>query len=198
MSDSASDTRWLNLLKAGNHGAAQVLWERYFRLLVSQARQCLGTASRRVADEEDVALSAFNCFCHGVEYGRFPRMEDRGDLRCVLLLLVARKAAHQIRNELCDKRGGGHVRPLSALPSEEQLLAQLVDTEPTPEMAALATDECDRLLAKLSDEGLRKIAVWQVEGYTVEEIAEKLGRAPATIYRKLAEIRDRWREEEAT
>jgi hypothetical protein len=46
MSSETSDTRWLHLLKAGNHAAAQVLWERYFRLLVSCARQRLGVAPR--------------------------------------------------------------------------------------------------------------------------------------------------------
>jgi len=47
----------------------------------------------------------------------------------------------------------------------------------------------------LGDADLRAIAVWQMEGYRVEEIAAKLGRAPRTVARKLAVIRDRWSEE---
>ena len=34
----------------------------------------------RLADEEDVALSAFDSFCRGAEQGRFPRLDDRDDL----------------------------------------------------------------------------------------------------------------------
>jgi len=189
MSSTSSDTGWLHLLKAGNRDAAQVLWERYFRLIVACARQRLGAAPRRAADEEDVALSAFDSFCRGVEQGRFPQMEDRNDLRSVLLMLAARKAAHQIRDELCEKRGG------KARVEDEEVLAQLIDTEPTPELAAQMADECSRLLDKLGDADLRAIALWLVAGCTVEEIAGKLGRAPATVYRKLDRIRDLWSEE---
>jgi RNA polymerase sigma factor (sigma-70 family) len=201
MSSESSDTRWLNLLKAGNHTAAQVLWERYFRLLVSCARQHLGAAPRGAADEEDVALSAFASFCRGVERGRFLRLEDREDLRSVLLMLVARKSAHQVRDERCGKRGGGKVSAEADLPrqaDDEEVLAQLIDSEPTPQLAAQMADECQRLLAKLSDDDLRAIALWQMEGYTVEEIAPKLGRSPRTVARKLAEIRDRWSDERPT
>ncbi len=96
MSSDTSDTRWLHQLKAGDRHAAQVIWERYFRLLVARARQHLGGTPRQAADEEDVALSAFGSFCRGVEAGRFPRLDDRNDLRFLLLLLVARKARRQV------------------------------------------------------------------------------------------------------
>jgi len=39
------------------------------------------------------------------------------------------------------------------------------------------------------------IALWQMEGCTVEEIAERLGRSPRTVARKLVLIRDLWRRE---
>jgi DNA-directed RNA polymerase specialized sigma24 family protein len=193
MPSEASDTRWLNLLQAGNRSAAQVLWDRYFRLLIVHARQRLGAAPRRAADEEDVALSAFDSFCRGVERGRFPKMEDRNDLRGVLLMLVARKASRQVRDENCAKRGAAMERV-----GDEEALAQLIDAEPTPELAAEIADECRRLLDKLADADLRVIALWLVEGYTIEEIALKLARAPATVYRKLAVIRDLWSEERPT
>ena len=52
----------------------------------------------------------------------------------------------------------------------------------------LAKDEC--LLAGLGDEELRSVAVWKLEGYTNEEIAAQLGRAPSTVARKLQLIRE--------
>jgi RNA polymerase sigma factor (sigma-70 family) len=200
MSPNASDTRWLNLLKTGDRAAAQVLWERYFRLLVGCARRRLGTAPKGAADEEDVALSAFDSFCRGVEKGRFPHLEDRNDLRNVLLMLVARKAAHRVRDERCGKRGGGKVSNQADLPgaADDDALAYLIDQEPTPEAAAQIADECSRLLDKLGDDDLRAIALWLVEGYTVDEIAAKLGRSPRTVARKLAEIRDLWSDERPT
>jgi RNA polymerase sigma factor (sigma-70 family) len=195
MRPDGADTHWLELLKAGNRDAAQVIWERYFRLLVSFARERLGTASRRAADEEDVALSAFHSFCQGTERGRFPRLNDRKDLRTVLLMLIARKAAHQVRDEHCAKRGGGKVAvetDLSRGDAESVVLDSLMAVDPTPERAAEAAEECRRLLDVLQSDDLRRIAVWQMEGYTVDEMADKLGCAPRTIARKLIEIRERW------
>ncbi len=143
-----------------------------------------------------MALSAFHSFCRGVEQGRFPRLDDRNDLRRVLLMLVTRKAAHLVRDELCDKRGGGRVRAEADLGGDEdsQVLARVLSREPTPEMAVEMAEECQRLLEKLGDDELRAIALWQMEGCTVDEIAGKLNRTPRTVARKLAVIRDIWGE----
>src|SRR3954465_6949521 len=99
MSPEGSVTRWLAPLQAGDPAAAQQLWERYFRRLVGLARTKLRGAPRRAADEEDVALSAFDSFCRHAEAGRFPRLADRDSLWRLLVTVTARKAAHQARDE---------------------------------------------------------------------------------------------------
>jgi DNA-directed RNA polymerase specialized sigma24 family protein len=71
---------------------------------------------------------------------------------------------------------------------------QVLGTTPTPEFAALAEEECQRLLEVLGDDMLRQIARLRLEGYTVDEISDRLGRAPGTIHRKLARIREIWQE----
>jgi DNA-directed RNA polymerase specialized sigma24 family protein len=197
MSTQGGTTFWLELLKAGDRAAVQPLWERYWRLLVSHARTRLGAAPRRAADEEDVALSAFDSFCRGVEKGRFPRLDDGDDLRRVLLLITARKAARLARRERAEKRGGGQVSAEADLPGAEAgaALAEVIGPEPTPELAASVAEECERLLDKLGDDLLRSIAVLRMEGHSVEEIAERVGRVPSTVYLKLALIRDIWNEE---
>jgi DNA-directed RNA polymerase specialized sigma24 family protein len=200
MPSKASVTHWIDQLKAGDRAAVQPLWERHFRLLVSRARAVLGSAPRRAADEEDVALSAFHSFCRGAEQGRFPRLNNRDDLWRLLLTLTARKAAHQVRDELRAKRGGGKVSPEADLApaddaDEEAALARVIGSEPTPEFAAQVAEEYRRLLDKLGDGDLRSIAVWQMEGDTIEEIARKLGRSERTVARKLTVIRDLWSEE---
>jgi DNA-directed RNA polymerase specialized sigma24 family protein len=201
MPSEGSVTRWLGQLREGDSAAARPLWERYFGQLVARARAALGAAPRRMADEEDLALSAFDSFCRGVEHGRFPRLDDRDDLWQVLLMLAARKTAHLIRDERRAKRGGGQVRAEADLvqgeSGEEAVLAQVMGREPTPELAASVAEECRRLLDRLGDGELRSIAIWEMEGYTVEEIAARLGCSVRTVARKLAIIRDRWRGEDA-
>src|SRR5215467_2601842 len=134
MSSPGSVTHWLGLLKAGDHAAAQPLWERYFQHLVSLARSRLWGAPKRMADEEDVALSAFDSFCRGAAEGRFPQLLDRNDLCQLLVLITARKAIHLLQHERRQKRGGGKVQAETELAGtdEEPLLAQLIGQEPTP------------------------------------------------------------------
>jgi DNA-directed RNA polymerase specialized sigma24 family protein len=199
MPSKGSVTHWIGLLQAGDRAAAGPLWERYFRLLVHRARAALGAAPRRAADEEDVALSAFGTFCRGAEQGRFPRLDDRTDLWRLLLVLTARKAAHQVRDEVRLKRGGGQVRAevdLAQGSADEAVLAGVIGSEPTPQFAAEVADRCRRLLDRLGSDELRRVALWQMEGYTLEEIAARLDVSVRTVARKLVVIRERWSEEE--
>src|SRR5262245_29028069 len=92
-----SVTRWLDSLKRGDAEAAAALWQRYFDRLVRLARARLGPGPRRVADEEDVALSAFRCLCDGAARGRFPDLADRNDLWRLLAALALHKAIDQKR-----------------------------------------------------------------------------------------------------
>src|SRR5262245_28554741 len=101
-------------LKQGDESAFQELWERYFTRLVHLARKKLGDAPRRVADEEDVALSVLHSLCSGARRGRFPLLADRDDLWRLLLVLTARKVSNQIKYWRREKRGGGRVRGESA------------------------------------------------------------------------------------
>jgi DNA-directed RNA polymerase specialized sigma24 family protein len=194
MAAETSVTRWIDLLKAGDVAAAQPLWEQYFAQLVRVARKGLPGTFRAAADEEDVALSAFASFFRGVENGRFPHLGDRNDLWRVLLMLVAQKRVHLIRRQTAAKRGGGKVRTAPDA-GEQDAMALALDSRPTPELAAQVVDECRRLLDKLGDQELCNIAVWQMEGHTVEETAQRLGCSPRTVARKLAAIRDLWRAE---
>jgi DNA-directed RNA polymerase specialized sigma24 family protein len=201
MSSAGSVTHWISRLKAGDHAAAQPLWEAYFQRLVDLARARLRGAPRRAADEEDVALSALDSFCRGAARGRFPLLSDRDNLWPLLVVLTARKAVALVRHETRLKRGGGRV-PVEAPPGsdpdgEESALAQAMGTEPTPEFAALAAEECQRRLDSLGDADLRAVALLKMEGYTNDEIAEQLGCVTRTVERKLRMIRHVWEQEGA-
>lgn len=107
-------SRWIHELTDGDAEAAQRLWQHYCDRLIRLASRRLGNAHRAVADEEDVALSAFNSFLRGAAAGRFPRLEDRDDLWRLLVTITARKALAQRRRQRTKKRGAGRVRGESA------------------------------------------------------------------------------------
>lgn len=195
-----SVTRWLQQLQQGDPAAAQQLWQGYFHRLVALARQRLRGARLREADEEDVALSAFDSFCRGAVRGRFPLLGDRGNLWRLLVTLTVRKAADLANRQRRKKYGGGAVRGDSALvgPPDADGPAgadQFAGGEPTPEFAAEVAEECRRLLDLLGDEELRSVALWKMEGYTNAEIATQLGCVESTVERRLRVIRSLWRGE---
>jgi DNA-directed RNA polymerase specialized sigma24 family protein len=193
--DSQDDiSRFMAQLQAGQRDAARLLWERYYRRLLGLARAKLGDLPRRVADEEDVALSAFDSFCRGAEQGRFPQVEDRDDLWQVLGTITARKAVDLLQHQRRQKRGGGRVRGDSALlgSQSEGGLDGLAGEAPAPDLACAVAEECQRLLDCLPDDSLRQVALGKLEGYSNPELAQRLGCSLAAVGRKLARIRHVW------
>jgi DNA-directed RNA polymerase specialized sigma24 family protein len=193
MPSTGSVTHWIHQLKAGDHVAAQHLWENYFRTLIQRARQRLAGLPRRAADEEDVALSAFDTFCRGAAEGRFPQLHDRHDLWQLLVVITDRKAIDLVHHERRLKRGGTKV-PLAGTEAAEAL-DQALSREPSPEFAAQLAEEYQRLLRLLGETELQQIAVRKLEGYTVREIAAQFQLLPRTVQRRLELIRRLWQQE---
>ena len=198
--DNDEVSLWLEGIAAGDELAAQRIWQRYMQQMVIFARRRLDAANRRVADEEDLALSAFHSLCQRTEKGQFPDLKDRESLWKLLTTIIARKAAIEIRRSLCQKRGGGKVNGESVFlqvdGSQSGMgLGNFAGVEPTPEFAAEMAEQCSRLLNCLPDD-CRQIALYKLNGYSNDEIAEKLNVAPRTIERKLASIRNTWQREE--
>lgn len=196
-----SVTFWIGDLKAGDQAAAQPLWERYFGRMVNLARAKLRTARRRGADadEEDAALSAFDSLCAGAARGHYPQLTDRDDLWRLLLVITARKAFDMVERERRLKRGGGRVTGEADLPQAEdgpsRGLEQVIGAEPSPEFAAMVAEECRNRLEDLGDDILRRIALEKMEGYTNEEIANRIGCSVRTVVNKLKLIRMKWERE---
>jgi DNA-directed RNA polymerase specialized sigma24 family protein len=194
-----SVSEWLGELKGGDFAVAQPLWERYFLLLVRLAHRKLRQARSPGAEAaaEDAALSAFDSFCRAAADGRFPQLADRDDLWRLLVVITTHKATDQVRREWRQKRGGGQVVVEADLNPEcpgqgATGLDRVVGPEPTPEFAAMVAEEYRRLLDGLGDDDLRRIAVWKLEGFSVPEIAGKLGRSRRTVARRLGVIRRLW------
>jgi RNA polymerase sigma factor (sigma-70 family) len=198
MTDSDSITIWLEEVKHGDDEAARQLWERYFPYLVRLARKRLAGVPRRLEDEEDVALSAFESFCRAADQGRFPEVHDRHSLWRLLSSITHRKAVDLVRRTRTGL-GDARVRTGSGLSgsktSSVPLAALVVRDDATPDLAAMLADEVRRLLHMLPEEELRTIAIAKMEGHTNQEIAERLGCVERTVERRLKYIRAIWKEE---
>ncbi len=194
MLSPGSVTIWIEQYQAGDHEAAQKLWEHFYTRLVQLARDWLRGMRTGAANEEDVVQKAFLSFHRGVEKGRFPQLADRDGLWKLLVVITLRKAIDLRHHETCATSGSGKVRSESDLkdPGDDGgPLAQVRDTEPTPELAAQVADEVEHLLAQLPDSQLRAIALDKLEGYTNAEIAVRQQCAEVTVERRLRRIREK-------
>lgn len=193
-------TLWIDQLKAGNSVAAQKLWEEYFQRMVELARRKLNAVPRAVADEEDVALSAFKSFCLGAREGRFTQLLDRDNLWPLLMAITVHKSVDLIRGENRQKRGGTgqagtESSPETVIRPVSVPLSDIISREPTPEFAAEMSDQLQRLLERLTSTGdpdLQRIALLKLDGYSTSEIADRIGCVKRTVERKTQLVAKLW------
>ena len=190
-----SVTQWLRQLKSGDGEAAERLWERYFHKLVCLARRRLGNAPCRGADEEDVAISVFRRLCDGAARGLFTHVESREELWRTLVVMTANRVIDQRRAASAQKRGGGP-EPGGFICTEDRLadFDDFIGQEPTPEFIVLLAEEHQRHIDALDNQTLQQVALWKMEGYKNEEIAEQLQVTVRSVERKLQRIRLLWSE----
>jgi DNA-directed RNA polymerase specialized sigma24 family protein len=125
-------------------------------------------------------------------------LQDRHDLWKLLVTITARKAAAQRRRQRTQKRGGGAVRGESIFVRGPEFngrgIEQMPDPQPTPDFAAATGETCRLLLARLDDAALVEVALLKLEGFSNDEIADRLDCATRTVERKLERIRKKWSE----
>lgn len=185
----SSISLYMRKLKEGNEQAAEQLWLECYPRLIQLARKRLEGVAPKMADEEDVVLSALKSFCKAAQMGRFPDMKDRDDLWRILFAMTSRKIVDLQRYEARRPATGesawqspsneeGGIHELPADPSEEAVATRLAE-------------ELEANLGTLSPD-LRNLAVAKLEGYTNVEIAERFGVALRTVERRLHLIRRIW------
>jgi len=190
-------TTWLSGLKRGDPRAIDQIWREYFDKLMRLIKGRLGNAPLRVADEEDIALSALNSFYDGVQAGRFPQLDDRDNLWKILVTIACRKTNAFREKSFAQKRGSGNLRGESVFEAagdseRAEGIEQVLGREPTPVVAAMIAETFQALLDSLADSTLQSIATRKMEGYTNDEIAVQLGCTTRTVERKLERIRELW------
>lgn len=190
-------TLWLRALEEGNEDAAEQLWGHFFERLTNLARRKL--IQQRVVDGEDIVVSVFRRLCEGAEGGRFEQVSGRDELWKLLVSMTVRRSIDENRRLMADKRGGARVRGDSLLvqgDGDRQLSwDQFAGDDVAPEFLVMVQEECDRLLESLPDDTLRNVALWRLEGFSNDEIAEKLEMTTRSVERKLHRIRQLWSDE---
>lgn len=187
MIEQGSVTVWLNRLTAGDAAALDPLWTRYFSHVVGIARDKLRRLSVRSADEEDVALSAFHQFYQAATDQRFERLHNRDDLWHLLVVLTARKALDHHKHQARQKRKSSTV----------ELPDTVAQDAADPALEVMLADELQAKLDALPDDEIRAIVRLKLDGYSNDEVAERLGCTVRTVSRRLVLIRSLWKHDVA-
>lgn len=168
-------------------------------MLVQLARRRYRSVSNPAFDEEDLVQGVFSALWAAATSGRLENVHGRDDLWWLLLAITRRKAINRQKHETRQKRGGGKAEQHSVGSySEDSSFFHPTSADPRQPPADLILvldEEQQRLLNLLPDDTLRSIALWKLDGYTHEEIANKLMITPRTVVRKVNLIRECWERE---
>jgi RNA polymerase sigma factor (sigma-70 family) len=174
-----SVTEWIQDVQQGKSGdATQELFERFYGRLIGLARKRLGNL-HAYEDEQDVAISAMKSFFLRAPEGKFPKLTDRNSLWSLLAAITLNKTASLQRRQFAELRDERRNVSLEAI----------LQSGPSEELLDSVFQEGNSLLDKLGNELLKQVAQLRMEGYTNQEIAEKMGISLATVKRKLNIIR---------
>jgi RNA polymerase sigma factor (sigma-70 family) len=189
----------LKRVREGDDAAIGQLWEDYYQHLVRVAARRLPSHLKRTGDEEDIALSAFHSFIAGIRQDQFPDLREQDNLWGLLITLTTRKVHAHMRHHARKKRGGGAVRGESVFFDRGELMGGgiggVAGSAPTADLYHELAEACEALLEQLPDEQLRQIAIMRMDGFLVNEIAERLNLSKRAVERRLQLIRRTWEEE---
>ncbi len=188
----------MDRVRAGDAAAAQSVWNLYHPAVIRLLRKRLPSHRRRDFDEDDVAASAFLSFFDGIAANRFPDLTEPNNLWSLLAVIAGRKALSYLRHHVREKRGGGQLRGESVFGTSEHArrhgIEQVSDQEQSPESVTEFLDDVDHLLGLLGNDTLQKIALLKLDGSSIDEIAAEVGITRRAVERRLAVIRQTWRE----
>ena len=189
MEKDSNITKLLVRLETGDPNVTHEIWEACYPRLVTLARRRLEGLTRKMKDEEDVALSALKSFFKAAERGRFPDLRDSDDLWRLLCTITVRKAIdvrrYEARRPTVGESRLGHPDPENC--GMHHLPANIDEAA----FAEQISEVLEHRLTELPDD-LREMAIAKLEGYTNEEIAERMQVALRTVERRLHLIRRRW------
>ena len=178
-SDERTDHDLVALIQGGDDDAATQLYQRYSERLKTLANKQMSPGVRRVFEPEDIVQSAFRSLFRGVNCGSYSAPEGRS-----LWSLLAVIAMNKVRRKATRDRS---VRAVSfGNFSADQSTIDVADSL-SPEQFESSLKEAIESLRP----GEQEVVQLRVQGFSVEEMSDRLQRSCRTIERTLQNIREK-------
>ncbi len=176
----ASDQTLVRAVRNGDQRAATELYDRYarraFGLVYTQMSNWLAT----VTEPDDIVQSVFKSVFRGVTSGRYEAPEGN-TLWSLIAVIAVRKTTGRARHHSATIRDSNRNVPLESLGDSE--LAQTYDCQ------GLALDFKETLESLRESD--QRVLLARIQGHSVEEIADRIGRTTRTVERSLQRIREK-------
>lgn len=185
----------MDRLRSGEDSAAQVIFERFARQLIAMTRQQFDHRIAHKVDAEDVVQSAYKSFFVRHQAGKVT-VENWNSLWKLLTLITMRKCADRVEYLKADRRDIGREAPQTRDADQAGPWQLAMDREPLPEETAMLAETLEDLFRTV-DEHERPILELSLQGFTVPEISQQLGRAERSVRRLRERIRKRLERQQA-
>ncbi len=182
---SSPDRDLIQRLREGSGTAAREVFDRYVERLLGLAKRRIGARMNSRLDPEDVVQSVFRSFFSRMKNDQF-QINAEDDLFKLLVRITVNKTLRQIAHHRAAKRDPGHETAQGS--DAQDMLMQVMDAEPTPETVVTFMDHLEHFLKQLPKQD-REILELRLQGFSTEEIAQKLGSYDRKIRRVLERIR---------
>lgn len=188
-----SVTAWIHQLGGDDPQPAAVLWKRFEPQLLAFIVQRIRRGPLLLDGEDAVANAVYLSLLRLARKGKLSQT-DRVGFWKLMKTIASRRIIDQQRNESRYKRGGGEVVSESVIRIHSAPPHAILDTfpskSPPPDFLAM-TSEFLEAVAALFNKELRLIFELRLEGLTVKQISEQIGKSTPTVERKLRIIRER-------
>jgi len=167
-------------LKDGDESAATELYRRYASRLHGLADRQMSAGIRRTHEPDDIVQSAFRSLFRGVSSGSYDAPAGNS-----LWSLLAVIAIHKVRRKVSRDRSvsAGSFVQLEDEPSSSQEIPGTISEQ---QFESSLSESIEFL-----QQHEREIAGLRVQGFTVEEISERVQRSCRTVERTLQRIREK-------
>jgi RNA polymerase sigma-70 factor (ECF subfamily) len=169
--------------------AAGELVRRYAARLLGLARNLLSPRLARHVDPEDVVQSVYRCFFAEARSDRYV-LQRSGDLWRLLATMTLHKVQSRAQYHAAGKRALRRTRPFGTESSLLDLHTEVFSREPSPDEGAALADELECLLGPLPPPQ-RHMVELRLQGYLIEEIAERTDCSERWVRRVLEQFKAR-------
>lgn len=175
-----SDQALVLAIRNGDESSASELYNRYARRAFGLVRAQMSNWLATVTEPDDIVQSVFKSVFRGVTSGKYEAPEGN-TLWSLIAVIAVRKTTCRARHHSAAIRDSKRNVPLE--PSGGSELATTYDCQ------GLELD-LRETLESLSESDQR-VLVARIQGHSVEEIADTIGRTTRTVERSLQRIREK-------